>query len=110
MPNQEIFFHDDNSDGEELYHVRIIIEGRVQQVGLRHWIRRKAISLGINGWVRNRVNGTVEAMFGGKKQSVNEILKLCHHGPSFAHIKRIKEFPQTHQEKMPDDFSILPSI
>jgi acylphosphatase len=108
---EESFYKKTGGDGGgETIAVRIIIEGRVQKVGLRHWIKQKAVSLRVYGWVRNRVNLTVEAFFVGNEEDVNEIIKLCYQGPSFAHVKRIREFPQTNIENVPNEFVILPTI
>lgn len=60
--------------------------------------------------VRNRMNATVEAFLYGPEEDVNEIITLCHQGPSFALVKRIKEFPQTEMENAPKEFIILPTI
>ncbi len=111
MPMDESFFgrYDDQEDGKKTA-IRIIIEGRVQKVGLRHWIKRKATQLKISGWVRNRMNSSVEAMFYGSEDAVNEIIKICHQGPSFANVKRVKEFPQSQSNNPPSDFIILPTI
>lgn len=111
MPMDESFFgrYDDKDKGKPTA-VRVIIEGRVQKVGLRHWIKRKATQFKISGWVRNRMNSSIEAMFYGNEESVSEMVKLCHQGPSFAHVKRVKEFPQTDVGNPPTEFTILPTI
>jgi len=111
MPIDEIFSTEGVREGSgEIVTIRIIIEGRVQKVGLRNWIKNKAIKLKINGWVRNRMNLTVEALLHGPEDTVNDFIAMCHQGPSFAHIKRIKEFPQADTENPPHEFSILPTI
>lgn len=111
MPSDESFFKRVSKEGDgEKIAVRIIIEGRVQKVGLRHWIKQTSVRMGVNGWVRNRVNMTVEAFLVGNKESVTEVIKLCYQGPSFAHVKRIKEFPQTNVENVPNEFIILPTV
>jgi acylphosphatase len=110
MPNDEIFSTTSKGGSGEIISVRIIIEGKVQKVGLRNWIKNKAVKFKVYGWVRNRMNDTVEALFYGPEESVNEMIKLCHQGPSFAHIKRVKEFPQSDTGNAPIEFIILPTI
>ncbi len=90
--------------------IRIVLEGRVQKVGLRQWIKQKATGLSVSGWVRNRTNGTVEAFFYGSESQVRSVVKMCYKGPSFAFIKKIKEFPQVHIPSVSIEFMILPTI
>jgi acylphosphatase len=111
MPSEESFFKRPGKEGGgEKAAIRIVIEGRVQKVGLRNWIKQTAGRLGVFGWVRNKGDGTVEAFLCGEKGAVNELIKLCYQGPSFAHVKKIKEFPQTSIENPPNEFIILPTI
>jgi acylphosphatase len=111
MPMEESFFKKTGKEGGgEKIAIRIVIEGRVQKVGLRSWIKQTCVRLGVNGWVRNKGNGTVEAFLCGDKEIVTEVIKLCYQGPSFAHVKRIKEFPQTNIDNVPNEFVILPTI
>jgi acylphosphatase len=53
--------------------VHVRISGRVQGVGYRDWTERKATALGLSGWVRNRSDGDVEAVFGGPTEAVDEV-------------------------------------
>ncbi|WP_328516576.1 acylphosphatase [Tardiphaga alba] len=59
----------------------VIVTGRVQGVGYRAWTGDQAILLGLQGWVRNRRDGSVEAVFAGPKDAVMEMIELCHRGP-----------------------------
>ena len=61
--------------------VHVRIEGRVQGVGYRVWTERKATSLGLLGWVRNRRDGTVEAVFQGPGGTLEAMIKACRAGP-----------------------------
>jgi acylphosphatase len=70
---------------------RIIISGRVQGVGYRIWMQRKAEALGVSGWVRNRPDGAVEALLAGETAAVEELARLCRRGPRFAEVVRIEE-------------------
>lgn len=110
MPSDEIF-HDGKKTvkGNKLA-VRVVLEGKVQKVGLRHWIKQKAVSFELFGWVRNKTSGSVEALFYGMEEDVAEMVKLCYQGPSFAYIKKVKEFPQVEVSNMPNEFMILPTV
>jgi acylphosphatase len=71
------------------HHLRI--EGRVQGVGYRDWMRREASRLGLAGWVRNRRDGSVEALVAGPAPAVQELLLACRRGPPLARVDRIAE-------------------
>jgi acylphosphatase len=71
--------------------IQVIISGRVQGVWFRAWTAREATALGLDGWVRNRMDGTVEAAFSGDRQSVEEILRRCHAGPRAARVGKVTE-------------------
>ena len=70
---------------------RLRIEGRVQGVGYRHWMVSTATTLGVAGWVRNRGEGTVEALVEGDAAAVEELLRLCRRGPAAAIVQLIHE-------------------
>ena len=70
---------------------RLIISGRVQGVGYRDWLVEKARELGISGWVRNRLDGSVEALVAGDTAAVEELLRLCRRGPRMAQVVSIEE-------------------
>ncbi len=61
--------------------VHVRIEGRVQAVGYRAFVERHAGALGLEGWVRNRRDGSVEAVFQGSDASIDAMLVLCRRGP-----------------------------
>ncbi|MCG0278046.1 MAG: acylphosphatase [Thermanaeromonas sp.] len=63
------------------------VRGRVQGVGFRYFTRDHALALGINGWVRNRYDGTVEGVAEGPQEKVEEFLSLCRQGPQLAHVE-----------------------
>ena len=65
------------------------ISGRVQGVGYRYWTAREARTRHIYGWVRNRDDGTVEALFHGYKEAVDDLLSACYKGPVFASVTNI---------------------
>ena len=68
----------------------LIIEGVVQGVFFRANTREKAERNSINGWVRNRSDGTVEAIFEGESEPVKKLIEWCHHGPPGAVVKNVK--------------------
>jgi len=75
--------------------VRAIVSGRVQGVGFRYSAQRKAKSFGLRGYVRNKVDGSVEAFAEGEKGDVDAYLKWLKKGPSSAVVRDVKvqEFP-----------------
>lgn len=70
--------------------VHAVIRGRVQGVGFRAWTEREAERRGLAGWVRNRRDGTVEAVFAGDASSVAAMLGACRQGPSGARVDGIE--------------------
>ena len=66
--------------------VSVIIRGRVQGVSYRAWTKEKADGLGLSGWVRNRPDRSVEALFSGPAETVERMLGLCRKGPLLARV------------------------
>tara|TARA_B100000989_G_C19474634_1_gene442321 strand:+ start:552 stop:857 length:306 start_codon:yes stop_codon:yes gene_type:complete len=69
--------------------VRVIVRGHVQGVGFRAWTAATARSYQLSGWVRNRSDGTVEAIFHGDKDDVSAMLEACEDGPLAARVQAI---------------------
>ena len=61
----------------------------MQGVGYRKWLRREAAALNIQGWVRNRQNGTVQAVFKGDRAKVEQLLGKLHFGPKAASVTKV---------------------
>jgi len=70
--------------------VHVIISGRVQGVWFRANTKDKAEQLGINGWVRNTLDGKVEALFEGEEVALKEMIEWCRHGPPLAEVQDVK--------------------
>lgn len=77
--------------GAKSVHVRI--EGKVQQVWFRGWTLEQATNLGLQGWVRNRLDGTVEALFSGPGEAVDRMLEACRKGPPSARVSAVVSRP-----------------
>ncbi len=73
----------------EKVRARVIIEGRVQGVFFRHHTQEMASRLDLKGWVKNRRDGSVEAVFEGARDRVDQIIEWCHRGPSEAGVKNV---------------------
>jgi acylphosphatase len=69
------------------YHARIT--GRVQGVGYRAWTVATASKFGLSGWVRNRKDGSVEALFYGTQAQLDDMVKACRKGPLLAKVEHI---------------------
>jgi acylphosphatase len=69
---------------------RVVVHGHVQGVFFRDTARRKAAERGVTGWVRNRRDGTVEAVFEGDPNSVAALVEWCRHGPRGADVSRVE--------------------
>ena len=72
---------------------RLIITGRVQGVGFRLWTSREARRRGLRGWVRNRFDGSVEALVIGEAAAVDAMVEACRQGPGLARVGRLTRLP-----------------
>ena len=88
---------------------RLRIAGVVQGVGYRAWMVRRAAALGVSGWVRNRGDGSVEALVHGDTASVEELLRACRMGPPGALVTLIHEELAEPPDEEPG-FRQLPSL
>lgn len=93
---------------------QIVIRGRVQGVGFRYWTMREAIRLGVAGWVRNRRDGSVEALFAGPADAVADMVASCRNGPGAAHVDAVEDQPVTANAlkmiRPGERFSQLPTV
>lgn len=93
---------------------QVTIRGRVQGVGYRAWLEFTAEGLGLDGWVRNRRDGSVEALLAGPAQVVAEMIALCRQGPTAARVDDVIDeegHPDALNLRSTDErFSVLPTI
>jgi acylphosphatase len=69
----------------------VVIRGRVQGIGYRVWTEYTALERGVQGWVRNRRDGTVEALFAGPAEMVAAMIDACRQGPPGARVDAIDQ-------------------
>ncbi|WP_088346221.1 MULTISPECIES: acylphosphatase [Rhodomicrobium] len=86
--------------------VHLRIEGRVQGVYYRAWTAGQAGELRLDGWVRNRRDGSVEALFHGETEAVADMLARCRKGPPGARVERVEIIQEG--GAAPEGFRILP--
>jgi acylphosphatase len=93
--------------------LHVTISGRVQGVGYRAWVEYRATRAGLEGWVRNRADGSVEAVFAGPARLVGEMVALCRHGPPSARVAAVLDEPaeadQLGLRRPGERFSVLPT-
>ncbi len=87
--------------------VRVVVSGRVQGVWYRGWTVDEATALRLDGWVRNRRDGTVEAVFSGPAAAVDAMIALCWKGPPAARVDAVETFSDA--EPIEPGFRQLPS-
>ena len=71
-------------------HRHVVVYGFVQGVGFRYAVARAASSRGVSGWVRNRPDGAVEAVFEGARADVEALVDFCRHGPRGANVVSVE--------------------
>ena len=95
-------------------HCIVVIRGRVQGVGYRAWTEITALERGIEGWVRNRRDGSVEALFIGPKDEVAAMIEDCRSGPPGARVDRLDHREASAEEvalrRRGELFSVLSSF
>lgn len=94
--------------------MQVSIRGRVQGVGYRAWLEHQARLSRLEGWVRNRRDGSVEALFAGPAQAVADAVALCRHGPPGARIEAVLK-ESADEERLDlrrpgESFSVLPTV
>jgi acylphosphatase len=71
---------------------RLIVTGRVQGVGYRWWAQGQARALGLDGWVRNLRDGSVELLAAGTPEAIDRLVRACHGGPPAAMVDAVQRF------------------
>ena len=84
----------------------IIIKGKVQGVGFRYWLYKAAVQRNINGWVRNKISGEVEAVLIGNDAEINNLIKLCKKGPASSEVVKV-EVQNYQKEYLKKSFDII---
>jgi acylphosphatase len=94
--------------------LQVTIRGRVQGVGYRAWVEYQAIRSGLEGWVRNRADGSVEALFAGPPDIVAQVVALCRRGPPSARVEAVINEPAEpdalNLRRAGEGFSVLPTV
>ena len=87
--------------------VHVVVTGRVQGVGYRAWTEREALARGLDGWVRNRRDGSVEAVFSGEDAAVEGMLLALSEGPEAALV--VDNVVRAHADAVAQGFATLPT-
>lgn len=92
--------------------VRLRIAGRVQGVGYREFVRREAEARGLEGWVRNRRDTTVEALVCGASASIDDLIAACWRGPPASRVADITLEPPDPADAAPlaGAFAVRPTV
>ena len=77
-------------DDDDLTSLRFRIEGHVQAVGYRNHLIAEATKLGLDGWVRNRADGTVEALASGSTKAIEAFFTVCARGPEGSRVANVE--------------------
>jgi acylphosphatase len=93
---------------------QVTIQGRVQGVGYRAWVEHHARAHHLEGWVRNRREGSVEALFAGPADVVSNMVALCRRGPAAARVEAVRDEPVNSDalklRRAGERFSVLPTV
>jgi acylphosphatase len=93
---------------------QVTIRGQVQGVGYRAWVEQQARTSKLEGWVRNRRDGSVEALFAGPATVVAEMVALCRHGPPSGRVESVTRETGGEEQltlrNAGERFSVLPTI
>jgi acylphosphatase len=93
---------------------QVTIRGRVQGVGYRAWVEHRALAHDLEGWVRNRRDGSVEALFAGPAEVVTDMVARCRRGPPSSRVDAVTEEPANpdalNLRRPGERFSVLSTI
>ncbi len=88
--------------------VRLFVHGFVQGVNYRRWLQGEALEREISGWVRNREDGSVEALLHGDARKVDDLVRACRHGPILARVDKVHSEPAEYDGI--EDFRVEASV
>ena len=88
--------------------LHVVVEGKVQGVGYRAFVAREAKARGLTGWVRNRSDGSVEAVFSGREEDIQSMIAACHRGPRLSSVHTVRQ--QAHPPGEWTDFTVWPTV
>jgi acylphosphatase len=92
----------------------VVVHGKVQGIGFRVWTERQALARGLEGWVRNRSDGSVEAVFAGAPAAVQAMIAEVRKGAPLSHVSRLDERAADELElaakHRSEKFSLLPTV
>ena len=93
---------------------QVTIRGRVQGVGYRYWVEQQATAYALEGWVRNRRDGSVEALLSGPGDVVSNMVAACRRGQSSARVDAVQEesgnADALNLRRAGERFSVLPTV
>jgi acylphosphatase len=93
---------------------QVTIQGRVQGVGYRAWVEHEARAHHLEGWVRNRRDGSVEALFAGPVDVVSNMVASCRRGPAAARVEAVEDESANSDalnlRYAGERFSVLPTV
>lgn len=102
------------TEAEDVVTRHVMIRGVVQGVGYRAWTEHAALRHGLEGWVRNRRDGAVEAVFAGPRDKVAAAIEACRQGPRGARVDNVEvseaDAPALSQRRDGELFSVLPTV
>ena len=92
----------------------IVVRGRVQGVGYRAFVEQAALQVGLGGWIRNRRDGSVEAVFIGAPEQVDLLIATCRKGPFVARVTELEQrdarVEEINLQRQGEVFSVLPTL
>lgn len=97
------------TDKTDKISMRILVSGFVQGVNYRRWLQGEALQRGVWGWVRNREDGSVEAILHGDPRQVDDLIRACRHGPQMARVDKVQSEPAEYDGVI-EDFRIENSV
>lgn len=89
--------------------MRVIVRGEVQGVGFRWFTRDAAVAAGVAGWVRNRRDGSVEAVLRGSADAVDTVIDAMREGPGHARVVELATMPEPEPDASAQGFDIRPT-